>query len=81
MEIKDNMKFEEALELLEKQVKNLESGNMTIDEALASYEDSIKLVKICNDKLEAAENRIRILTEAADGSITDAPFSDSDDAS
>ena len=81
MEIKDNMKFEEALELLEKQVKNLESGNMTIDEALASYEDSIKLVKICNDKLEAAENRIRILTESADGSITDASFSDSDDAS
>lgn len=79
--MKENIKFEEAMELLEKQVKNLESGNMTIDEALASYEESIKLVKICNDKLEAAENRVRILTESADGVITDAPFSNSDDAS
>lgn len=78
--MKNNMKFEEAIELLEKQVKNLESGNMTIDEALESYEESIKLVKICNEKLESAEKRVRMLTESVDGTVTDVPFEKCDDA-
>ncbi len=72
--MKKNMKFEEAMELLEQQVKDLESGNMTIDEALAAYEESVRLVKICNEKLDVAENRIRILTEGHDGTVTDMPF-------
>ena len=72
--MKEKMKFEEAMELLEKQVRDLEPGNMTIDEALTAYEESVRLVKICNEKLDAAENRIRVLTEAADGTVTDSPF-------
>ena len=78
--MKNDMTFEEAIELLEKQVKNLESGNMSIDEALESYEESIKLVKICNEKLESAEKRVRILTESADGTVTDAPFENPNNA-
>ena len=78
--MKNNMKFEEALELLEREVARLESGNMPLDEALASFESAISLVKICNEKLEAAESRVRILTESVDGEITDAPFLNTDDA-
>ena len=77
--MKNNMKFEEALELLEREVARLESGNMPLDEALASFESAISLVKICNEKLEAAESRVRILTESVDGEITDAPFLNTDD--
>lgn len=66
--------FEAAMEKLEGEVRRLESGSMTLDESLASFEEAIRLVKICNEKLEMAERRVRILTEGADGTVTDAPF-------
>lgn len=75
----ENMKFEDAMVLLEAEVKRIEAGDMTLDEALAAYERAIGLVKICNERLEAAESRVRLLTEGADGSLTDMPFSKSDD--
>ena len=69
-----DMKFEEALSLLEDRVRLLESGNMSLDESLSAYEEAIGLVRICNEKLDSAEAKVRILTESADGSVTDAPF-------
>ena len=75
-----NMSFEEAMLKLEGEVKKLEGGNMTLDESIATYEEAIKLVRICNEKLESAERRVRILTEASDGSITDRPFDLGDEA-
>ena len=70
----EKMKFEEAMQRLECEVKKLESGSMAIDDALASFEEAVRLVKICNDRLVAAESRVRVLTESSDGVVTDAPF-------
>ncbi len=72
--MKDNIKFEEAMELLESEVKKLESGNMPIDEAIASFEQAVKLVRICNERLENAEQRVRILVSDNDGVVSDADF-------
>ena len=69
-----NMNFEEAIKKLESEVKRLESGNMTLDESIDAFEYAIKLVKICNEKLENAERRVRMLTENSDGTVTDVPF-------
>ena len=69
-----NMNFEEAIKKLESEVKRLESGNMTLDESIDAFDDAIKLVKICNEKLENAERRVRMLTENSDGTVTDVPF-------
>ena len=77
--MKDNVKFEDVLAALEEEVKRLESGNMSIEDSLVSYEKAIGLVKICNDYLSDAEGRVRILTERADGSVSDAPFDGTDD--
>ena len=76
----NNMNFEEAISKLDSEVKRLESGNMTLDESIDAFENAIKLVKICNERLENAERRVRILTESADGTVTDAPFEVSDEA-
>lgn len=73
------IKFEEALLRLENEVKRLESGNMSLDESISAFEEAIKLVKVCNEKLESAERRVRILTETEDGSITDLPFDEIDE--
>ena len=75
-----DMNFEEAMAKLDSEVKKLESGNMTLDESIAAYEEAIKLIRTCNEKLESAERRVRILTESADGSISDLPFDLGDEA-
>lgn len=76
---KNNIKFEEALEMLEEKVRLLESGNIPLDESLRAFEEAVALVRVCNDRLSEAERRVRILTEGADGAITDMPFEDTAD--
>lgn len=68
------IKFEEAMTKLEEAVRLLENGNLTLDESIEKYEDALKYVKICNESLEKAEQKVKILTESADGSISDRPF-------
>jgi exodeoxyribonuclease VII small subunit len=72
--------FEEAIKKLEDEVKRLENGNMSLDESIASFEEAVKLVKICNVKLETAERKVAILTEMSDGTVTDLPFVIDDEA-
>ena len=73
------IKFEDAIIKLEGEVKKLESGNMTLDESIAAFEDAVKLIGVCNKQLENAERRVRLLTETEDGSITDVPFDFNDE--
>ena len=47
--------FEENLSELEGIVKDLESGNVNLDDAIEKYSDAMKLVKICSDKINSAE--------------------------
>ena len=77
--MKKEMKFEEALLLLEEKVRLLESGNMSLDDSLSAFEEAIGLVKLCNERLETAEARVRILTESSDGTVTDLPFDTTDE--
>jgi exodeoxyribonuclease VII small subunit len=69
-----NIKFEEAIEKLEAIVSKLETGSASLDESLSLFEEGVGLIKLCNEKLENAEQKVRILTESADGSVSDAPF-------
>ena len=72
--MKKDMKFEEAMQLLEDIVKKLESGSLSLDESLSAFEEAVGLVKLCNERLEDAEQKVRILTTSAGGEITDLPF-------
>ena len=74
----DEMSFEQALARLEAIVRMLESGNAALDESLSVFEEGIALVKMCNEKLEAAEQKVRILTAAPDGTVTAIPFKPTD---
>ena len=73
------MKFEEALNHLEEAVKLLESGTLSLDDSISKYEEAIKYIKICNESLEKAEQKVKILTEGADGIIYDRPFTNDED--
>ena len=76
--MENKMKFEEAMLLLEATAARLESGELGLDDAIAEYEKAVGLIKLCNERLEAAEQRVRLLTEMPDGTLTDIPFGESD---
>ena len=69
-----NMSFEDALASLDTLVKKLEGGALTLEESLAVFEEAASLVKLCNDKLEAAEKRVSILLKERDGEIAEKDF-------
>ena len=59
--------FESAIERLEKIVEQMESDKLPLEELLVRFEEGIKLVKICSEKLDAAEKRIEMITRDASG--------------
>lgn len=50
--------FEENLKKLEEIVKNLESGNVLLDDAIDQFNEAMKLAKVCDDKLKKAEENV-----------------------
>jgi exodeoxyribonuclease VII small subunit len=54
--------LEEALEDLEQIVGRLEDGKLSLEESLVLFERAIRLVRLCNSRLESAEQRIESLT-------------------
>lgn len=61
---KEEKSFEENLNSLEEIVKNLESGNIPLDDAINKFNEAMKIAKECNDKLKSAEENInKILKE------------------
>ncbi len=54
--------FEEALKRLEEIVHRLEEGEIGLDEALARYEEGVKLLRRAHDLLGRAERRIELLS-------------------
>ena len=70
----NSIKFEEAILKLEESVRLLEGGSLSLDESIEKYEEALRYVKICNETLEKAEQKVKILTEGKDGAISDRPF-------
>ncbi|HOW59520.1 MAG TPA: exodeoxyribonuclease VII small subunit [Candidatus Omnitrophota bacterium] len=71
--------FEKALADLEKIVTAMESGALTLDQALKQYEEGVQLVRACQARLTEAEKKIEVLTKTLDGSFKKSSF-DQDEA-
>jgi len=54
------MSFETALARLEEIVGALECGTAALDDSLALFEEGVALVRLCNGKLDSAQQRIQI---------------------
>jgi exodeoxyribonuclease VII small subunit len=68
-------KFEDALEALERIVRELEEGQLGLDDALQRFEEGIGLIKDCHSQLRQAEQRILVLTGVSeDGEPNLQPF-------
>lgn len=64
---KNEVSFEAAIARLEEIVRSLDAGEAALDESLALFEEGVKLVKYCSNKLDAAEQTVKILTKGDDG--------------
>jgi exodeoxyribonuclease VII small subunit len=53
--------FEESLSHLESLVEALEAGELSLEESLKAFEEGIKLTRECQQALQAAEQKVRVL--------------------
>jgi exodeoxyribonuclease VII small subunit len=53
--------FEKALAELEKLVARMESGELSLEQALATHKRGIELARFCQQKLEAAQQQVKVL--------------------
>lgn len=54
----ERLSFEEALKRLEKITQTMEGGGLSLEEAIGLFEEGMRLAKICNEQLNAAELKI-----------------------
>ncbi|MFJ1269828.1 exodeoxyribonuclease VII small subunit [Legionella lytica] len=65
--------FEQSIGELEEIVRQLEKGELTLEDSLKQFEKGISLARRCQDVLQQAEQKIEILTTAQSSAE---PFSD-----
>lgn len=53
-----NISFEKSLDTLEKLVKKMDSGDLSLEDSLASFEQGIQLVRQCQQQLQQAEQKV-----------------------
>jgi len=68
-------KFEELLARLEQIVADMETADLPLEKLLSSYEEGMRLVKTCGDRLSDAEQKVEILSRppAPETKVTAAP--------
>ena len=69
--------FKKAMERLETSVEKLDEGTLTLEEALAAFEEGVRWSKECHRFLEKAEERIEIILKKEDGRYESVPFEES----
>lgn len=68
--------FEKALDTLEKIVSKMETGQLSLDESLAQYEQGVKLIRQCNTKLDNCEKKIELINKNTAGEFEKSTFAD-----
>jgi exodeoxyribonuclease VII small subunit len=68
--------FESTVKRLESIVHELESGDLTLDEALKKFQEGVKLSKLCSNKLDETEKKVSILLKDEEGDVRAEPFQD-----
>ena len=72
---KTDINFEKALEELEGIVEDLESGELSLENSLKSFEKGIKLARQCQEQLSKAELQVQKLIEE-NGELKTTPLKD-----
>ena len=71
---KKSINFETSLAQLEELVNALESGELSLEDSLKSFEKGIRITRECNDALKEASQRVELLTSNQQGELEAEPF-------
>ena len=66
--------FEAALAELEQIVTRLERGDLSLEESLRQFERGVLLTRNCQKALQQAEQKVALLSRAADGTVAEQEF-------
>lgn len=66
--------FEKDLKGLEDIVAKLEGDEVSLDEAMALFEEGVKISRLCAEKLDKAQHKVEILTKDKEGKLKTEPF-------
>lgn len=69
-----DMKFEEAIKLLEDTVKKLETGGLSLDDSISYYTRGKELKEICDKRLKEAQLKVEKIIQNDDNNISTVPF-------
>lgn len=76
---KSDLNFEESLKKLEKIVRTLEDDQVPLEESLRLFEEGKKLARACEQDLQRAEERVRLLIEGSGGEVEEEDFEEGED--
>lgn len=65
----EQINFEAAFAKLEEILEKMNSGSVSLDEAVALYEEADRLIAICSTRLNEAERKIEILVKNRNGEL------------
>jgi exodeoxyribonuclease VII small subunit len=65
--------FETALAQLEALVAQMENGSLALDQSLTAYEQGVELARICQRRLDQAEQQVKVLQGNLLKPLGDAP--------
>ena len=71
--------FEHALAELQTLVERLETGELSLEDALSTFEQGIRLSRECQNALTQAEQKVQLLLER-NGEVEETPFSPDEQA-
>lgn len=73
--------FEQALQQLEEIVRELEAGELALEDAIRKFETGMQLSAFCAQKLDETEKKVTQLLRDADGRVHEAPYPDTSEES
>ncbi len=71
---KKNKDIEAIFKRLEEIVKDLEDGNIPLDQALKEFEEGVAIVREAAEVLEEAEKKVELLIKDKEGILKREPF-------
>lgn len=78
-EEKKEIAFEDAMKKLESIVEHLETGDLSLEAALKSYEEGVRMADLCSKRLQDAEKKVEVLLKTTGGKFKTEPFSGTDE--
>jgi exodeoxyribonuclease VII small subunit len=61
--VSEELTYEQALELLDRKLKVLEDGDLSLDAALSAVDEARTYLRVCEQRLEEARKRIEVRPE------------------